>query len=95
MTGLDLHENFQPIWSQQNQYATEVFTEKTVEFIKNYNKTQPYFLMVSHLAPHAGYNDTMEVPDLQETNKKYAYIPNPNRRLSVGWHKKKFTQKFI
>lgn len=81
---MDLHDGFKPIWSLQGNYATKVFTEKAIEFIENYNETKPYFLMISHLAPHAGYKNKMEVPDLQETNRKYSYIPNINRRLSIG-----------
>lgn len=85
MTGLDLHENYEAIWSKQGKYATETFTEKAVDFIKNHNTSSvPYFLMVSHLAPHAGRNDEMEVPNLQETNEKYNYIEDSNRRLSIG-----------
>lgn len=86
MTGLDLHANFDAIWSKQGQYATETFTEKAVAFIKNHNTSVPYFLMVSHLAPHAGRDDVMEVPNVHETNEKYSYIDDPNRRLSIGFN---------
>lgn len=84
MTGLDLHEDLESIWSQQGEYATETFTRKSVEFIESYNSSAPYFLVVSHLAPHAGHNDAMEVKDVDETNRKYGYIPDPDRRLSIG-----------
>lgn len=82
MTGLDLHDGFTPIWSTQGEYATETFTTKAVKLIQN--ATSPYLLVISHLAPHASYNDQMEVPNVEETNKKYSYIADPNRRLSIG-----------
>lgn len=84
MTGLDLHDDFEPVWSTQGVYATETFTKKAVEFINDYNDTAPYFLVISHLAPHAGFNDLLEVPDIEDTNKKYGYVPDSNRRLSIG-----------
>lgn len=84
MTGLDLHEGLEAVWSTQGRYATETFTNRAVDFINNYNESAPYFLVVSHLAPHAGKRDVMEVPNVDETNQKYSYISNSNRRLNIG-----------
>lgn len=35
-------------------YATDLFTDKAIDFINNHNISQPMYLMVNHLAPHAG-----------------------------------------
>lgn len=84
MSGFDLYDEFTPAWSHKGKYATELFTEKSIEVIKNHDKNQPLFLFVSHLAPHSGFFDALEVPNITETNQKYAHIKEEKRRIYAG-----------
>jgi arylsulfatase A-like enzyme len=43
-----IDKNFDPI------YATDLFTRETVKVIEEHDKKKPLFLVVNHLAPHAG-----------------------------------------
>lgn len=80
-TGFDLRDNFTPQWGLKGQYATELFTKKSVEIIKKHKDETPLFLMLSHLAGHTGYNGTeLGVPDVDAANKKYSYIESIERR---------------
>ncbi|KAH0816881.1 hypothetical protein GEV33_005910 [Tenebrio molitor] len=82
MEGFDLHNRLEAAWSDLGKYATSLFTDKAVEIIDNHNQSQPMFLVVSHLAGHAG-RDGIElgVPDAASTKTKYPYISDPRRRL--------------
>lgn len=85
LTGFDMRRNFDVMWSTQNQYATELFTTKAKEVIMNHNETTPLFLLVSHLAPHAGKRGVVyEVPDEAANNEKFWYIKDDNRRKYAG-----------
>ncbi|XP_044260600.1 arylsulfatase B-like [Tribolium madens] len=80
--GLDLHDQFEPVWGSQGRYATELFTEKSLEIIERHDVGVPLFMVVSHLAAHTGQNGTeLGVPDVDQTNHKFAYIQAPRRRL--------------
>lgn len=82
MSGVDLHDEFEPVTS--GKYATELFTQKSAEILKRHDKNQPLFLMISHLAPHSGHRDTLEVPNKEEELQKYSYIKEEQRRLYAG-----------
>ncbi|KAJ3648882.1 hypothetical protein Zmor_020651 [Zophobas morio] len=80
--GLDVHDGFQPVWSAQGKYATELFTEKAVEVIDGHDGDEPLFLFLAHLAPHTGTDGTeLGVPNSTLSNIKYEYIKDPRRRL--------------
>jgi arylsulfatase B len=56
-----------------------------VQIIDNHNQSQPMFLMVSHLAGHAGRGGIEPgVPDADSTNTKYLYISDPRRAPSCS-----------
>lgn len=75
-----MRKNLSVNWDTINQYATDLFTDKAVDTIKNHDKSQPLFMMLTHLAPHtANEYDPMQAPE-QEINKLY-YIQNRNRRV--------------
>ncbi|XP_060532631.1 arylsulfatase B-like [Cylas formicarius] len=79
--GFDLHDSFKPQWALQGRYATELFTEKTIDIIDKHDQEAPLFLMLAHLAAHTGANGTeLGVPNITETNEKYDYIENPMRK---------------
>lgn len=82
-TGFDLRKNTEPAWKYQGEYATDVFTKQAVSIIKKQDINKPLFLMVSHLAPHAGNEGKLlEAP--QETINKFRHIPDGNRRTYAG-----------
>nr|XP_023027990.1 arylsulfatase B-like [Leptinotarsa decemlineata] len=81
-TGFDLHNEFKPEWGLIGQYATELFTKKSLEVIDKHDTDKPLFLMINHLAGHAGHDGVeLGVPNVTEANKKYGYIKTPERRL--------------
>ncbi|KAF5291764.1 hypothetical protein FQA39_LY14252 [Lamprigera yunnana] len=85
MCGFDMHEGLKPHWENQNQYATHLFTKKAEEIIARHDKKKPLFLMLSHLAPHAGKSGVVyEVPDEEANKKKFHYIQNEKRRKYSG-----------
>ncbi|CAG2066655.1 unnamed protein product, partial [Timema podura] len=62
-----------------DNYATDVFTDEAVRLISNHRETEPLFLYLAHLAPHAGNKGKLlEAP--QEVINKFDYIADPNRR---------------
>ncbi|XP_057664046.1 arylsulfatase B-like [Diorhabda carinulata] len=80
-TGFDLHDNFTPKWELKGQYATDLFTKKSLEIIKNHRVEKPLFLMLAHLAGHTGYDGIeLGVPDAVTANRKYHYIKSIERR---------------
>lgn len=82
---MDLHEGLEPQWQYQGQYATDLFTTKSLEVIDNHNASKPLFLYLGHLAAHAGANGTeLGVPNVTAAQLKYDYITNPMRRNYAG-----------
>nr|CAH7742794.1 unnamed protein product [Callosobruchus chinensis] len=80
-TGFDLHHNFEPLWKYQGQYATDLFTKKSLNIIDKHNKDEPLFLLLAHLAAHTGKNGTeLGVPNITEADEKYKYIDRKERR---------------
>ncbi|CAO1410934.1 unnamed protein product [Diamesa serratosioi] len=60
-------------------YVTELFTNEAVKKIQTHNQTSPLFLLINHLAPHAGNEDNpMEAP--QDEIDKFLHIPDLKRR---------------
>ncbi|RDW83565.1 sulfatase family protein [Aspergillus mulundensis] len=58
---------------REEGYATDIITDKSLEFMKNRDKNRPFFLMCHHKAPHRSweyhpkyrnlYTDLIRVPD--------------------------------
>lgn len=85
MNGFDMHNNLRPSWETEGKYATHLFTEKAENVIWMHNESKPLFLMLSHLAVHAGKDKyTLEVPDEFENDKEFGYIKDVNRRMYAG-----------
>ena len=83
MSGKDFRRNMETAWEQDGHYATDVFTNVTVDIIKSHNKSSPLFLYVAHAAVHAGnVGKPLEAP--QEIVNKFSYISDPNRRTYAG-----------
>ena len=61
-------------------YATDIITDKSIEFIKNRDKAKPFFLMCHHKAPHRSwechpkhkdlYKDEIKVPETFDDDYK-------------------------
>ncbi|EFA05056.1 arylsulfatase B precursor [Tribolium castaneum] len=80
--GFDLHDRFETERGYQGQYATRVFTERALDIIEGHNTTRPLFLLMTHLAAHAGRDGTeLGVPNEVEAQRTYSYIQDPRRRL--------------
>ncbi|CAG9855683.1 unnamed protein product [Phyllotreta striolata] len=80
-SGFDLHDALSPQWAYQGQYATELFTKKSLEVIDKHDVSKPMFLMLSHLAGHTGHDGTeLGVPNKTRTDEKYSYIKDGGRR---------------
>lgn len=84
-TGFDLHDGFVPQWQYKGRYATDVFSQKSLEIIEKHHTKKPLFLMVTHLAAHTG-DDGFElgVPNATKTEETYHYIDQPERRRTAG-----------
>lgn len=64
-----------------NGYATDIITDKTIEFIKRTPKDKPFFVMCHHKAPHRAWDpdakhahmyDDVEIPEPKTFNDDYA-----------------------
>jgi arylsulfatase B len=78
--GLDMRRNLSSNWDVNGTYATDLFTDEAVKTIKNNNyEKQPLFLLLSHLAPHAG--DEIELNQAPQSEiDKFKHIPNMQRK---------------
>jgi arylsulfatase B len=83
--GLDLRKNLNIDRSRDGNYATDLFTEVAIEIIQNHDKEKdnPLFLLVTHLAPHAG-NDDFPLQAKQEDINQFSHIENPERKKYAG-----------
>nr|XP_018914562.1 PREDICTED: arylsulfatase B-like [Bemisia tabaci] len=86
VTGYDCYRNGKRSKEEVvGKYLTDVYTEEAVKVIKGHEKsTEPLFLYLSHLAPHAGAPGVLEVRNETENSKKFSYISDPSRRLYAG-----------
>lgn len=81
--GYDLRRNLEVDRSYGDLYATDMFTTEAVNVIKNSGNDLPFFLLINHLAPHAG-NDDIPLEAKPEDFEKFAYIQNTERRTLAG-----------
>ncbi|KAF4517482.1 hypothetical protein B566_EDAN004521 [Ephemera danica] len=71
--GLDLHDNMMPALDGHNEYATRLFTRKSIKVINEHNTTSPLFLYVAHAAVHlANHCSPLQAP--QETIEKFKHV---------------------
>lgn len=81
--GLDFRMNMAPSQKGSGQYATDLFADHAISLIENHNKSQPLFLYLSHLAPHAATeSEPLQAPE--ENVRKFDYIAHANRTLFAG-----------
>lgn len=81
--GFDMRRNSTPANDFDPIYATHLFTNEAVNVIENHDKNKPMFLLLNHLAPHAGNEDfPMQAP--QDEIDKFSYIENEDRRILAG-----------
>lgn len=75
-----MRNNLSVSWDTMGTYATDLFTDKAIDTIKNHDKSSPMFMMLTHLAPHtANEFDPMQAPD--DEISKFNYIENKKRRI--------------
>ncbi|KAH0999948.1 hypothetical protein HUJ04_008182 [Dendroctonus ponderosae] len=78
-TGFDLRKDGLPMFEETGKYATDLFTDYTVETILNHDAAKPLFVMLSHLGVHtANKGKPLEAP--QEAINKFKHIADANRR---------------
>lgn len=81
--GYDMRWNETLYYDTRGQYATDIFSKWSVDEIKNHDKKTPLFLLINHLAPHAGNEDfPLQAP--QDLIDKFSYIKNTRRRTYAG-----------
>ncbi|CAG9835256.1 unnamed protein product [Diabrotica balteata] len=78
-TGFDLRKDGKSAHEESGKYATDLFTDYTVKTIMEQDSSKPFFIMLAHLAVHAG-NDGKLLEAPQETINKFSYIVDSNRR---------------
>ncbi|XP_054267267.1 arylsulfatase B-like [Macrosteles quadrilineatus] len=79
LVGYDMRRDDTVAWELSGQYATDLFSREAVRLIKEHPPNVPMFLLLNHLAVHAGNaGKLLEAP--QEVVDRFRYIPDPNRR---------------
>ncbi|XP_052844509.1 arylsulfatase B isoform X2 [Drosophila gunungcola] len=80
--GHDFRDNLKPSHDQVGHYVTDVLTDAAIQEIEDHgskNNSQPLFLLLSHLAPHAANDDSpMQAPD--DELAQFEYIRNETHR---------------
>lgn len=81
MNGYDMRLNANVDTAAVGKYATDMITDYAIDVIDGHDASQqPLFLLVNHLAPHAGNrNDPMQAPE--EYVQRFANITDPMRRI--------------
>lgn len=77
--GHDMRRNLEMAYDVNGKYATELFTSEAVNLINDHDFNVPLFMLLTHLAPHAGNEEKpMEAPE--EIIEKFNYIKDERRR---------------
>lgn len=78
-----MRKNLEVNYKTAGIYATDYFTNETIRIIENHDtEASPLFILLSHLAPHAGNEDyPMQSPDY---GNRFDYIDDENRRKLAG-----------
>ncbi|XP_065216175.1 arylsulfatase B-like isoform X2 [Planococcus citri] len=77
--GYDFRRDMNTTWDYKGQYATDLFTQESVDIINSHNVSEPLFLYLAHLASHAG-NPRHPLQAPAEIIKKLSYIEDKKRR---------------
>lgn len=77
--GLDLWQNLEADGSKGGKETTELFTEKTVDILRNQDRNKPFFIYLSHLAVHVGNYYALFEP-AERYLEMNSHIKNPKRR---------------
>ena len=84
-------ENGKNLIPDNSEYLTDVFTKKAVNYIKE-NKDKPFFLHLSHMAPHGPFQAQRKYYEMfdhiDDHNKRVYYAMIKNLDNSVGEIKK-------
>ncbi len=78
-----MRDNSNIDWSTYGAYATDIFSQKSVNIVKAHDPAKPLFLYISHLAQHVGN----VYASLQAPNASIAlfnHIKDPQRRIYAG-----------
>ncbi|XP_077553018.1 arylsulfatase B-like [Haemaphysalis longicornis] len=81
-TGLDFWIGTEPLRNETGHYATTLFTQRAVNLIRSRNTSKPFFLFLSHQAPHAGSGVILDAP--LRNIQKFPYIGEKNRTIYAG-----------
>ncbi|XP_065216697.1 arylsulfatase B-like isoform X2 [Planococcus citri] len=77
--GRDFRRGMNVTWDYDGQYATDLFTQESVDIISSHNTSEPLFLYLAHLAVHsANARDYLQAP--AEIIDQFKYITDENRR---------------
>ena len=84
-------ENGKNLIPENSEYLTDVFTKKAVNYIKE-NKDKPFFLHLSHMAPHGPFQAQKKYYEMfshiEDHNKRVYYAMIKNLDDSIGEIKK-------
>lgn len=70
-------------YSVEGKYAINLLTSAAIDVIDAHANKAPLFLMLNHLAPHAGNEDNpFQAPE--EEIQKFGYIKDVKRRTLAG-----------
>lgn len=67
----------------KGRYVTDLLTEESVRLIQEKQDDKPIFLLLSHLAPHAG-NLANKFEYLPQDIERFNYIQDLDRRKFAG-----------
>ena len=83
---------------KKSEYLTDVFTKKAVNYIKE-NKEKPFFLHLSHMAPHGPFQAQRKYYEMfdhiEDHNKRVYYAMIKNLDDSIGEIKKTLEREGI
>lgn len=81
--GYDFNENLTPRKDLNGTYTSDLLNDESVRVIMNHDSSKPLFLLLAHIAPHAGEKNTpLEAPD--DVIKRFSYIPEKDKRVYAG-----------
>ena len=91
-------ENGKKTIPKNSEYLTDVFTKRAVDYIK-VNKNKPFFLHLSHMAPHGPFQAQKKYYDqfshIKDHNKRVYYAMIKNLDDSIGEIKKALNDEGI
>jgi len=91
-------ENGKKTIPKNSEYLTDVFTKRAVNYIK-VNKNKPFFLHLSHMAPHGPFQAQKKYYDqfshIKDHNKRVYYAMIKNLDDSIGEIKKALNDEGI